>query len=187
MRVLMSTTAGTGHFRQLLPLAAGLTRAGHEVACAAPLEAAAMVEREGLRHLPFDGVPPEHPDRLAAFMQAPVLTPHEARHLIGSTVFGRLNTTAALPGAQAAVAGFAPDLVVHEAAELGVRLAAEAAGVPVVSVSPSLWVRAFPLAIAAGACATVAMLKPVDDALQFLDAQGVRYLAIDADGQRHSR
>lgn len=44
-----------------------------------------------------------------------------------------------------------------------------------------------PLAIAAGACATVAMLKPVDDALQFLDAQGVRYLAIDADGQRHSR
>lgn len=44
-----------------------------------------------------------------------------------------------------------------------------------------------PLAIAAGACATVAMLKPVDDALKFLDAQGVRYLAIDSEGQRHSK
>ena len=150
MRVLMSTTAGAGHFRPLLPLASALTRAGHEVACAAPLEAAAMVEREGLRHLPFDGVPPDHRERIAAFMQAPALAPHEARHLIGSTVFGRLNTTAALPGAQAAVSRFAPDLVVHEAAELGVRLAAEVAGVPAVSVSPSLWVLAFPLAIAAG-------------------------------------
>jgi thiamine biosynthesis lipoprotein len=44
-----------------------------------------------------------------------------------------------------------------------------------------------PLAIAAGACATVAMLRPIDDALKFLDAQGVRYLAIDAAGQRHSK
>jgi thiamine biosynthesis lipoprotein len=44
-----------------------------------------------------------------------------------------------------------------------------------------------PLAIAAGACATVAMLKPVDDALKFLDAQGVRYLAIDSQGQQHSK
>ncbi|MEP6607827.1 MAG: FAD:protein FMN transferase [Burkholderiaceae bacterium] len=44
-----------------------------------------------------------------------------------------------------------------------------------------------PLAIAAGACATVAMLKPVDDALQFLNNQGVRYLAIDAGGYQHTK
>jgi len=43
-----------------------------------------------------------------------------------------------------------------------------------------------PLAIAAGACATVAMLKPVEQALEFLQAQDVRYLAIDANGERHS-
>jgi thiamine biosynthesis lipoprotein len=43
-----------------------------------------------------------------------------------------------------------------------------------------------PLAIAAGACATVAMLYPVTEALDFLQAQGVRYLAIDASGQRHT-
>ncbi len=44
-----------------------------------------------------------------------------------------------------------------------------------------------PVAIAAGACATVAMLKPADDALKFLDAQDVRYLAIDIKGERFSR
>ncbi|MBA2547633.1 MAG: FAD:protein FMN transferase [Burkholderiaceae bacterium] len=44
-----------------------------------------------------------------------------------------------------------------------------------------------PIAIAAGACATVAMLTPVDRALKFLDAQGVRYLAVDSAGQRHSK
>ncbi len=44
-----------------------------------------------------------------------------------------------------------------------------------------------PLAIAAGACATVAMLKPVDAALTFLDTQGVRYLAIDNAGHQHAK
>ncbi len=150
MRVLMSTTSGTGHFRPLLPIAAALIRAGHEVACAAPADAAAMIAREGLRHLPFDGVAPDDPERAAAFAQVPALAPDEAVQLIGSVIFGRLNTTAALPGARAAVAEFAPDLVLHEAAEQGVRLAAEAAGVPAVAVAPSLWIRDFPLAIAAG-------------------------------------
>jgi FAD:protein FMN transferase len=44
-----------------------------------------------------------------------------------------------------------------------------------------------PLAIAAGACATVTMLKPVDNGLKFLDGQGVRYLAIDSAGDVHSK
>ncbi len=43
-----------------------------------------------------------------------------------------------------------------------------------------------PLTVAAGACATVAMLHGVDSGLEFLRAQGVRYLAVDAAGQRHS-
>ncbi|MBA2411468.1 MAG: FAD:protein FMN transferase, partial [Burkholderiaceae bacterium] len=44
-----------------------------------------------------------------------------------------------------------------------------------------------PLAIAAGACATVAMLQPVDSALAFLNQQGVRYLAIDHHGERYAK
>jgi thiamine biosynthesis lipoprotein len=43
-----------------------------------------------------------------------------------------------------------------------------------------------PLAVAAGACATIAMLNDLDAALAFLRSQGVRYLAVDAAGGRHA-
>lgn len=97
MRVLLSSTSGAGHFRPLLPFARALQRAGHDLACAAPAEAAPMVEREGLRHLPLDGVPGDHPDRLAVLGSVPTLPPDEARFLFGSVIFGRLNTTWRFP------------------------------------------------------------------------------------------
>jgi len=43
-----------------------------------------------------------------------------------------------------------------------------------------------PLAVAAGACASIAMLMPEEETLGFLHAQGLRYLAIDARGQPHA-
>jgi thiamine biosynthesis lipoprotein len=43
-----------------------------------------------------------------------------------------------------------------------------------------------PLCVLAGACATIAMLKPVDDAAAFLRGQGLRFLGIDAAGRRHT-
>lgn len=150
MRVLLSTTSGAGHFRPLLPYARALERAGHQVACAAPSEAASMVTRAGLRHLPFDGVPGDHPERLAVLSSVAALPPDEARFVFGSVIFGRLNTGFALPGALAAVEAFAPDLVLHESAELAVRIAAEAARVPGVAVSPSLTIPEFVSSAAAG-------------------------------------
>lgn len=39
-----------------------------------------------------------------------------------------------------------------------------------------------PVCVAAGACATIAMLMPVDEARAFLQAQGLRHLAVAADG-----
>ena len=42
---------------------------------------------------------------------------------------------------------------------------------------------AAPLCVAAGACATVAMLMPREEALAFLRAQGVGFLAVDAAGE----
>jgi len=43
-----------------------------------------------------------------------------------------------------------------------------------------------PVAIAAGSYATIAMLKQ-DDAIDFLNASGLAYLAIDRDGAQYSR
>jgi thiamine biosynthesis lipoprotein len=44
-----------------------------------------------------------------------------------------------------------------------------------------------PVCIAAGACSTVAMLMPVDQALAFLRRQGVRFLAVDAQGRSYAQ
>ena len=43
-----------------------------------------------------------------------------------------------------------------------------------------------PLCVLAGACATIAMLKPVDEAIAFLRGEGLRYLGIDAAGGLHT-
>ncbi|MGZ8272648.1 MAG: FAD:protein FMN transferase [Burkholderiaceae bacterium] len=43
-----------------------------------------------------------------------------------------------------------------------------------------------PLCVLAGACATIAMLKPVGEAVAFLQGEGLRYLGIDASGERHT-
>jgi FAD:protein FMN transferase len=43
-----------------------------------------------------------------------------------------------------------------------------------------------PLCVLAGACATIAMLKPVGEAIAFLRGEGLRYLGIDAAGERHT-
>ncbi|HET9024626.1 MAG TPA: FAD:protein FMN transferase [Burkholderiaceae bacterium] len=43
-----------------------------------------------------------------------------------------------------------------------------------------------PLCVLAGACATIVMLKPVGEAVGFLRGQGVRFLGIDAGGDRHA-
>jgi thiamine biosynthesis lipoprotein len=43
-----------------------------------------------------------------------------------------------------------------------------------------------PLCVLAGACATIAMLKPVGEAVAFLRDEGLRYLGIDAAGELHT-
>ena len=43
-----------------------------------------------------------------------------------------------------------------------------------------------PLCVLAGACATIAMLKPVGEAIAFLQGEGLRYFGIDAAGELHA-
>jgi hypothetical protein len=108
MRMLFTTTSGSGHFLPLVPIAEAATAAGHDVAVAAPEESTAMVEGAGFRHLPYGGVPPDHPVRAEVFSKAPDLPEPEARALVGREIFGRLNTTAALPACSRPSPGGAP-------------------------------------------------------------------------------
>jgi len=151
MRMLFTTTSGAGHFLPLVPLADAACAAGHDVGVAAPAESTGMVEGVGHRHLPFGGVPPDDPRRGAVFGALPTLPQMEAMTLVGREIFGRLNTSYALPDMVRTVHSWRPDVVISDAAELAGGLAAEAADVPSMRVHPGLASRTdFDAAIASG-------------------------------------
>jgi MGT family glycosyltransferase len=133
MRVLFCTTAGSGHFGPMVPVARTCAAAGWAVAVAAPRSFAASVEAAGFEHQPFD-----EPDRAvmqATFARLPHLAPAEAERVVLADVFGRLDAHAALPGLTRLMRDWQPDLVVRDPAELGSAAAAAAAGVPQVQVA----------------------------------------------------
>ncbi len=141
MRVLVATTANTGHFEPLVPFARACAEAGHEVRVAAAASFAGQVEQAGFAHLPFADAPADESG--AVFAGLPPLDGASAADIEAGNVtvirevFARLDAGAALPGLTAAMADWRPDVVLRETAELGSYLAAEAAGVPHVQLNTS--------------------------------------------------
>lgn len=133
MRVLCATTAGTGHFGPMIPVAQACAAAGHEVRVAAPESFAGHVQRAGLAHAPFDDVPPEVMG--AVFGRLPSLSMEEANHTVIRDIFGRLDARAAFPRVNEVVERWRPDVVLREPCEFGSLAAAERAGVPHVEVA----------------------------------------------------
>ncbi len=152
MRVLFSTTAGSGHFGPMVPFAQACRDAGHDVKVAAPGSFAEAVAATGLGHAPFADVPPEVMGPV--FARLPQLPREEADRIVMAEVFGRLDAQAALPGIIEIMATWRPDVVVREFCEFGSLVAALRAGIPqvevaigfAVSVAPALPVVAPPLA-----------------------------------------
>jgi hypothetical protein len=128
VRVLVSTTAGTGHFGPLVPFARSCASAGHEVAVAAPTSFRAEVSAAGFEHLPFADAPAELRDPV--FARVPTLSFERANEVVVTEVFGRLDAQAAWPGLVEVLDGWRPDLVLREPCELGSLVAACSAGVP---------------------------------------------------------
>jgi UDP:flavonoid glycosyltransferase YjiC (YdhE family) len=128
MRVLFSSTRGTGHLNPLLPYARALVAAGHEVTVAGPMELGEGLRAAGLTHAPFD-----HPgDEILAPIWARLrgVSQLEANAIAIGEIFAGANARAALPKLRATIADFRPDLIVRESAEFGALVAAERAGVP---------------------------------------------------------
>ena len=152
MRVLFSTTAGSGHFGPMVPLAQACRDAGHDVKVAAPTSFAAAVAAAGLEHAPFADVPPEVMGPV--FARLPQVSREEADRIVMGEVFGRLDAQAALPGVTEIVATWRPDVIVREFCEFGSLVAALGAGIPQVEVAigfavamePALAIVAAPLA-----------------------------------------
>lgn len=136
MRVLVSTTAGAGHFGPLVPFAEALRRAGHDVLVTAPRSFASAVERAGFAHHAFADA---RPDELqAVFASLSGVSNEEGNAVVVREVFGRIDTRAALPGVEAVVRQWRPDVVLRESCEFASYLVAESAGVPHVHVAIGL-------------------------------------------------
>ena len=128
MRALFSSTRGAGHFNPLVPFARAFERAGHEVLFAGPPDLAGTVEGAGFE---FRSTGPRPEEELQAiWSRVPELPPDEQNAVVIGQVFGRLNTTASLPGMLAACEEWRPDVVLREPNEYSAALAAESHGIP---------------------------------------------------------
>ena len=150
MRALFSSTRGAGHFNPLVPFARAFERAGHELLFAGPPDLAGAVDAAGFEFWQFD--PPAEDELGAVWARVPELPPVEANEVVVGEVFGRLNTTAALPRLRAAVEEWRPDVVMRDPNEYGSALAAELHGIPHARVAIGLAsTEELGLGIAAGA------------------------------------
>jgi UDP:flavonoid glycosyltransferase YjiC (YdhE family) len=120
----------------LVPFAAALLRAGDEVLAAVPRESIAMAAAAGLDVWAVHDVTREQVRAVMASL--PVDRPSEAGQVLVREVFGRLHTSAALPGVRDAIVRFAPDLVLRETFHYASALAAEEAQVPHVRIATGM-------------------------------------------------
>lgn len=128
VRVLFSSTRGTGHIQPLLPYARALRKRGHEVLVAAPADLSGTLREAELPHAPFD-----HPgdDALSPiWARLRDLSGDEASAVGVREIFAGLNARTALPKLQETVRAWGPDLVVRDSVEFAAPVAADLAGVP---------------------------------------------------------
>jgi len=128
LRALFCSTRGAGHFHPMIPFARAFERAGHEVLFAAPPDLAGTVEAAGFAFWQFD--PPPDDELGPVWARVPGLPPDDANVVVIGEIFGRLNTTAALPKLRAAVREWRPDVVLREPNEYASAIAAELHGIP---------------------------------------------------------
>jgi UDP:flavonoid glycosyltransferase YjiC (YdhE family) len=127
VRILFSTTAGTGHFGPLIPFARACVAAGYRVAVAAPVRFAEAISAAGFAHLPFDEPAPDVLGQI--FGKIAQLGFEEANRVVVAELFGRLDAQAALPAVTKIINDWRPDLVVREPCEFASMVAADRAGI----------------------------------------------------------
>ena len=66
MRVLVATTAGSGHFGPVVPFARALVDRGHDVVVTLPASFKTAVERSGFVHQPFADAPADEQSAIFA-------------------------------------------------------------------------------------------------------------------------
>jgi UDP:flavonoid glycosyltransferase YjiC (YdhE family) len=121
MRVLVTTTCGTGHIYPVVPIAEALRRAGHHVVWATAARSCAVVERFGFSTRPAGIDPGERTRRFIEAYPDIVSAPAPDRRPRGfAGLFADIAAPVMLADLAPIFEDVQPDLVVHEVAELGV-------------------------------------------------------------------
>jgi UDP:flavonoid glycosyltransferase YjiC (YdhE family) len=136
MRLLMTTTRGTGHYGPLLPFADAFRDAGHAVLIAVPESSAPKIRAAGHEAWPLAEADPA--ERSAVFARSEGAGEDEANRIVVGELMAGVDARASLPGVLDAIAGFRPDVILHESSEFAAVPAAERAGIPVAHVSVGL-------------------------------------------------
>lgn len=131
MKVLVTSTPGLGHVLPLLPVAGELRARGHEVRWLGGQAAAEEIEARGIP-VQTAGMPEaERQAELARRYPEPPPGPRVDWQVWAfPKVFAEIAAPSMLEPVRSAVDGWAPDVVVHDAAELVAPLAAASAGIP---------------------------------------------------------
>jgi UDP:flavonoid glycosyltransferase YjiC (YdhE family) len=134
MRTLFTVQPSIGHLHPLVPVAAALAAAGHEVAVCTSASFGPDVEAFGLPHIAA-GLDWLTEDRSTwqAFPPMPPPGPEFAKFVV--TVFADVTTAHMVPDLLGVARDWKPDLVVREAMEYGGAVVAERIGIPHVSVA----------------------------------------------------
>lgn len=131
LRVLLTTSGGTGHLNPMVPLARALLARGHQVLWALPDRSVSQVEQAGLRAVGVTSTPPVHPPQvLQQFPELRELPVAERPEHMFAKLFGALMAPPMLSGLRPVAQQLRPDLVVSDAAELAGPLVAAELGVP---------------------------------------------------------
>ncbi len=144
MRILFTCVPGFGHFYPMVPLAQAMRDAGHEVGFAtAGRFCQNVVAPTGFSAFPAGLSPVEAQDRLRSYQGSGVGALSGPQQ--GALLFAGPAASAKAADLTQIIHNWAPQLVVHDAVDLGAPLAASSAGLPYASHSsgplqpPELW------------------------------------------------
>ena len=139
VRVLVTSTAGTGHIHPLVPLASELQAAGHDVLWAIAAESCAQVKRYGFRAMSVGTGAKEEVARLFAEREGPEqmleLPIRERREVMLPIFFGEIVARWMRDGLVNIFDSFRPDLVVHDLCEFAAAPLAARRGIPHAAVA----------------------------------------------------
>ncbi len=133
MRILFTSTPGSGHVTPLFRYADAVRRRGHEVRFASTEPGRAAIQKAGFD---FERVPrATESERAKILADLDAATAEEALIIAARDMFGGIFARAALPGLSNLVSDWRPDLIVRESSEYAGLVAAQRFGVRSVRVS----------------------------------------------------